>query len=206
MASCNLISPPHVAPPPSPTATQTPTPSPSPTPEAEATPGENDSAVQAADEAEQKARQAAKKAAEAAAVAAEASAAAREAAKAAAKAVAASKSRGAARHPSPKASPRSSESTTPTPTETPSPGAEPTPGELGSTSVDRQEKVRGEIDQLSDRIKNIDRSRLGRDDSQRYDLAMGLLTSARTSLSRGDFMAAASLTEKAKVLIQGIEH
>ncbi len=205
-AGCPLTYRPRTPPPRPPTPTPTPTPTPNPTPEAEATPGGNDAAAQAANEAEQKARQAARKAAEAAAVAAEASNAAREAAKAAAKAVAASKSHsGTGRKPTQKASPRPSESAGLSPTPTPSPSAQASIGET-LADLEHKEEAQKKIDSLAERIKKINRAKLGVDDSRRYDLAAGLLTSARSALSRSDYMAAVSLADKAKVLIDGIPH
>jgi hypothetical protein len=161
--------------------------------------------VEAANEAEQKAREAAKKAAEAATVAAEASAAARDAAKAAARAVAASKARGGtARRATTKESPRASASPTLTPG--PSPTVEPSSSSTISALITPPEEFQKRVDELDAQMKNIDRSRLSDSDAQRYDVATGLLASARKALSKSDYMAANSLTQKAKVVLQSIGH
>jgi len=187
------------------TPAPTPTPAASPTPEAEATPEGGDEATEAANEAEQKAQQAAKKAAQAAAAAAEASTAAHEAATAAAKAVAASKRRSGAPHHKtarPTASPQSSASPSATPT--------PTVAEGSSTSSPetpaRADEAAKAIDQVSEQIKATDRTKLAAADAQRYDIATGLLNSAQTAMSKDDYMAASSLAEKARVLLNGIGH
>jgi hypothetical protein len=68
------------------------------------------------------------------------------------------------------------------------------------------EEFQKEVDQLDNQLKNIDRSRLNDADTQRYDIATGLLASARKALSKNDYMAANSLTQKAKVVVQSIGH
>ena len=139
------------------------------------------------------------------AVAAQASAAARDAARAAARAVAASKAHGGTtHHPTPKESPRASASPTPTPEA--SPTVEPSPAGTASGMVTPPEEYQKQIDELDEQLKNIDRGRLNDADAQRYDVASGLLTSARKALSKNDYMAANSLTQKAKVVVQSIGH
>ena len=186
--------PPSPAPIKTPSPTPTPTPSPEPTPTAEG----NEAAAALANEAEEKARQAATKAEEAAT-------AAREAANAAHKAVAASKTRGAAHHATPKQSPQVAVSPSPMPTEAETPAAEPSPvTSVVSTAGSGQSQK--QIDQLADKVKNIDRTKLGEADAQRYDIVAGLLASARTALSKNDYLAANSLTAKARLLIEQIGH
>jgi hypothetical protein len=193
--------------PPSPPPIQSPTPTPTPTPTPEPTPAAegNEAAAAAANEAEEKARQAAKKAAEAAHVAAEASTAAREAASAAAKAVAASKTRGSPHHAAPRESPRIAVSPTPMPSEAETPAAEPSPA-TSVVSTAGSEQSQKQIDQLAKQVKNVDRTRLGEADAQRYDMVAGLLVSARTALSKNDYLAANSLTAKARLLFEQIGH
>lgn len=189
---------------PTPTETPTPTPSATPTPEPTPSPEGNEAAVEAANEAEQKARQAAKKAAEAAAVAAEASAAARDAARAAAKAVAASKSgRGGTHHAAPRETSRPSASPTPTPEAT-APATETSTPEASAIPTAPSEETERDINNLTDKLKSIDRAKLSESDTKNYDIANGLLISARRSASKADYMAASSLVQKAKILIEGI--
>jgi hypothetical protein len=199
--ACNLAA--ERGPAPAPITFESPTPSPTatPTPEAESNFPASDAATQAANEAEQKAQQAAKKASEAATAANEASSAARDAARAAAKAAAASKNRpGIAASKKPTATGR--------PIATPATSSIGTPEASPAAAVEsRPENPNASkaVDQLADRIKSIDRTRLSAADAQRYDVAVGLLASARKSLSRNENMAVFSLVDKAKVLLQGIE-
>src|SRR5262249_13104662 len=133
--------------------------------------------------------------------------AAREAAKAAAKAVAASRARsGVAHHPVSKESPRLAATPTPSPAEAESAAAEPSAAETPVVSTARSERTRKQIEQLATQFKSIDRTSLDDANAQRYDIANGLLVSARRALSKNDYMAANSLTEKARVLIQQIGH
>ncbi|MGO9604577.1 MAG: hypothetical protein ACLQAT_14510 [Candidatus Binataceae bacterium] len=189
------------------TPAPTPTPVATPTPEAEATPASGDVEAEEANEAEQKAKKAAKKAEEAAAAAAEASSAAHDAATAAAKAVAASRHRsGATPHKTAKstASPRSSASPSATPTATVAEGSSTSSPETGlPASADEAGKA---IDQVAQQLKATDRTQLPAADTQRYDIATGLLNSARKALSNNDYMAATSLAGKARVLLNGIGH
>jgi hypothetical protein len=198
--------PPSPAPVETPTPTSTPTPTPEPTPTAEG----NEAAAAAANEAEEKARQAAKKAAEAAHAAGEASTAAGEAAKAAAKAVAATKTRRSAHHATPRESPRAVVSPTPMPSEAETPAAETPAAEpsvaTSVVSTAGSEQSQKQIDQLQNQVKNIDRAKLGGADAQRYEMATRLLLSARTALSKNDYLAANSLTKKAQLLVEQIGH
>jgi len=199
IANCTLLSGPSTAPAPTPTETPTPSPTASPTPEPTPAPS-GDEAAAAASEAERKARQAAK-------LAAEAAAAARDAARAAARAVVASKAHGSpSRHSAPKESPQSSPSPTPAPIEASSPASEPSAAATITLTGTPPEQYQKEIDQLADQMKNIDRGKLDDDNAQRYDIASGLLTSARSSLAKNDYMAAKSLTQKAKVVVETIAH
>jgi hypothetical protein len=68
------------------------------------------------------------------------------------------------------------------------------------------EQSQKQIDQLADQVKHIDRTRLGEADAQRYEMVSRLLVSARTALSKNDYLAANSLTAKARVLMAQIGH
>lgn len=205
ITDCGTGSRPARPPSPAPVETPTPTPTATPTPEPTPTAEGNEAAAAAANEAEEKARQAAKKAAEAAHAAGEASTAAGEAAKAAAKAVAATKPRRTAHHATPRESPRVVVSPTPMPSEAETPAAEPSLA-TSVVSTAGSEQSQKQIDQLANQVKNIDRTKLGEADAQRYEMVTGLLVSARRALSKNDYLAANSLTKKAQLLFEQIGH
>ena len=94
------------------------------------------------------------------------------------------------------------------PSEAETPAAEPSPPTPATSVVSTagSEQSQKQIDQLANRVKDIDRAKLGEADAQRYDLVTGLLISARTALSKNDYLAANSLTAKARVLFEQIGH
>ena len=83
------------------------------------------------------------------------------------------------------------------------PEASPTATVGSSLASDDQQSLKA-LNQLDDRMKNIDRSKLGPAEAQRYDIASGLLASAHKAALKGDSLATASLIQKAKVLVEGI--
>jgi hypothetical protein len=91
------------------------------------------------------------------------------------------------------------------PSEAETPAAEPSPA-TSVVSTAGSEQSQKQIDQLANQVKNVDRTRLGEADAQRYDMVAGLLVSARTALSKNDYLAANSLTAKARVLLEQIGH
>ena len=91
------------------------------------------------------------------------------------------------------------------PTEAETPAAEPSPV-TSVVSTAGSEQSQKQIDQLANQVKKIDRAKLGDADAQRYDMVAGLLMSARTALSKNDYLAANSLTKKARVLFEQIGH
>lgn len=78
--------------------------------------------------------------------------------------------------------------------------------EASAAATAPPEQAEQDVEHLAEQLKNLDRAKMNEADAQRYDIANGLLISARRSLSKNDYMAANSLVEKAKVLIQGIGH
>jgi hypothetical protein len=92
------------------------------------------------------------------------------------------------------------------PTEAETPAAEPSPITSSVVSTAGSEQSQKQIDELANQVEHIDRAKLGEADAQRYDIVHGLLVSARTALSKNDYLAANSLTAKARVLIGQIGH
>jgi len=91
------------------------------------------------------------------------------------------------------------------PSEAETPAAEPSPA-TSVVSTAGSEQSQKQIDQLANKVKNIDRAKLREADAQRYDMVTRLLVSARTALSKNDYLAANSLTAKARVLVEQIGH
>ncbi len=91
------------------------------------------------------------------------------------------------------------------PTEAETPAAEPSPV-TSVVSTAGSEQSQKQIDQLANQVKKIDRTKLDEADAQRYDIVAGLLVSARTALSKNDYLAANSLTAKARVLVEQMGH